>query len=782
MSGVTTMMKTFLRMTVLLGVVVALGMIAPQRGAADNDDPPSRVARLSYTHGEVSFEPGGTDEWVTAVVNRPITTGDKLWTDKDARAELHIGSAAIRLKGQTGFSFLNLTDNTVQIRLTEGTVGVHLRQLEQDETFEVDTPNLAFNLLRPGDYRLEVNEDGNATIVSIRGGEGEVTGGGQAFTIHANERATFTGTEQLLSDMDSLPDYDAFDNWCRDRERREERSESARYVSRDVVGYEDLDEYGYWRPAAEYGTIWYPRTVVVGWAPYRYGHWVWISPWGWTWVEDEPWGFAPFHYGRWVFVGGAWGWCPGPIAEVGVAYVRPVYAPALVAWVGGRHWGVGIGVGGGTGVAWVPLGPREVYVPSYHVSQTYVTNVNVTNTTVNNTTVTNVYNTTIVNNNIHNNIHNDVHVNNVRYVNMNAPGAVTATSQTAFTSAQPVSKNLVKVDAKAMASAQVSPAPTFAPAKQSVLGSGAPATVKPSAAVQAREVVAKTAPPPPPPSFAKQQEVIHQNGGRPPAVSQMRQMPPERAQVVPVKMAPPAKPAAPQNAVGNRPGQPETPIRASQPAANRPGQPAAVHQPGKPPSEAQPIPNKPNREDRPASGQPETPNHASQPPVVNQPAKLPAETPAAASKPYHDDRPPSAQPVNRPQPPENARSNESNRSNNSGGPGNNRNAEVNPNRPANSDRQMQLEQKHQQEQQRLQQQQEQERQQLEQKHQQQLQRAQQQTENARQQQEHQQLQQRHDQQRQQMEQKHQQEQQKVQQQETKKQEKEQKRPDHPPAH
>ncbi len=328
------MRKQALKLVGLLSVALAVALLAPQRAAADEDDPPGRVARLSYTHGSVSFNPAGTDDWVGAVVNRPITTGDKLWTDNGARAELHIGSAAIRLSNNTGFSFLNLTDNIAQIRVTEGTINIRVRSLSDDETFEVDTPNLAFSILRPGRYRISVNEEGDSTMVVVRDGQGEVTGGGSAYTLHPREVGRFAGIDQLDADVQSYyNDDDDFDHWCFDRDRREDRSISSRYVSRDVIGYEDLDDYGGWRPVPEYGTVWFPHTVVVGWAPYRYGHWVWISPWGWTWVDDAPWGFAPFHYGRWIVVGGVWGWvpCPPRPAVVTVAYVRPVYAPALVA-------------------------------------------------------------------------------------------------------------------------------------------------------------------------------------------------------------------------------------------------------------------------------------------------------------------------------------------------------------------------------------------------------------------------------------------------------------------
>src|SRR5258708_30713809 len=77
-------------------------------GQDQQDDPASRVARLGHMEGSISFQPAGESEWVQAVSNRPLTTGDKIWADKDSRAELQLGAASIRLNSNTGFSFLNL--------------------------------------------------------------------------------------------------------------------------------------------------------------------------------------------------------------------------------------------------------------------------------------------------------------------------------------------------------------------------------------------------------------------------------------------------------------------------------------------------------------------------------------------------------------------------------------------------------------------------------------------------------------------------------------------------
>jgi hypothetical protein len=564
----------------VLGIVLALALMMPQRASANNDDPPSRVARLSYARGNVSFEPAGTEDWVQAVVNRPVTTGDRLWSDNGGRAELHIGSASIRLAGATGFSFLNLSDNVTQLRLTQGSMRVRVKRLDRDETFEIDTPNLAFSVLRPGIYRINVDEGGDTTVIQVRDGQGEVTGGGSAYNLQSGQSGRFSGTDRIYADIQGYGREDDFDYWSEERDRHEDRAVSARYVSSDVVGYEDLDDYGGWRNEGEYGMVWFPRTRVAGWAPYHYGHWAYIYPWGYTWVDDEPWGFAPFHYGRWVNVSGSWGWVPCPPREPGVVYVRPVYAPALVAWVGGPHFSIGVSVGRGyegESVGWFPLGPREVYIPSYPVSRTYVTNVNISNTTVNNTVVNNYYNTTVINKN--------TTVVNQTFVNQRVPGAVAATTPHAFTSAQPVARNQVPVNLREVASAPVSVAtPPVPPAKQAVLGAGINTGAKPPETVLNRQVVAKTPPPAPPVPFARQQQAIEANGGKPPAMSQVRQIQATSPQAVhsDVKIAPPAQLATPKNAQGNNmqgnnpPGNNVQGNKAGQPQ----GGPSGMNQPG----------------------------------------------------------------------------------------------------------------------------------------------------------------------------------------------------------
>jgi len=584
-----------------LAALVSMSLVLPAgaQEQSDQDDPPVRVARLGYLEGAVSFQPAGESDWVDAVVNRPMTTGDQLWADQDSRAEVELGSAVIDLNSNTGISFLTLDDHTIQVQLSAGVIEVRVRRLGQDDDFEIDTPNQAFTILEAGRYRVEASADGSYTLVAVRDGEGEATGGGSTYTLETGLAATFEGTDTLTAETEDIPAPDDFDNWCYSRYDHFEHSLSARYVSNDVVGYEDLDTGGQWRPALGYGNVWFPQ-VVAGWAPYREGYWAWIDPWGWTWVDDEPWGYAPFHYGRWAWIDGQWGWIPGPMQ------VMPVYAPALVVFVGGG------GMAFGGNIAWFPLGPQEVFVPSYPVSLGYMTGVNVSGTNVSRTTITNVYNTTIVN--------HTTNITQVTYANRRVAGAITAVSQQAFVSAQPVAKVVVPVNAKQLANVPVSSRAAVAPTVNSVLGARANApghAATPPVAVMRRAVVARKTPPPAPVSFAARQQLLAAHPGQPAARRETAKLGPANAARPMVKQAPPGRPATPTIAKPNsRPGNA---------APNRPGNAA------------------PNR---PAPGNPPQPNQQHSPPQPTQPAR--SETQPEANRPTQSQPPPSYRPAEPP--------------------------------------------------------------------------------------------------------------------------------------
>ena len=489
------MRKGFALTAMIAAMILSTAMLAVA-------DPPSRVARLQYISGQVSVQPGGVDDWVSASVNRPLTTADRVWADKDSRGELQLGGALMRINAETSMTLTNVSDQTVQVELDQGTLNVRVRRLYDGEIYEVDTPNVAFTITKSGEYRFDVDPDGKVTFVTVWKGEGEATGEGLAVTIRRGEQAKFTNGNSLEHQIFDQPDRDGFDDWCRVRDERLENSQSARYVSPDVIGAEDLDNYGTWRVAPTYGAVWYPA-VAPGWAPYHEGHWVWVDPWGWTWVDDAPWGFAPAHYGRWVYYGGAWGWVPGPVA------VRPVYAPALVAWVGGSNFGVTIT--SGEPVGWFPLGYGEPYIPPYGVSRAYFQNVNTSNTRITNiTTVTNNYysNTNVTN----------VNVTKITYVNQQVPGAVTAVPREAMVNSQSVARHSIQIPPGELRHEMIAVAPRVAPERESVLGArmdrDRPRGVPPTR-VQPRAVVSHVAPPPRPMRFEDKREALASHPGRP---------------------------------------------------------------------------------------------------------------------------------------------------------------------------------------------------------------------------------------------------------------------------
>ena len=187
-------------------------------------DPPSRVGRLNFRDGPVSVQPTGMNEWVDADINRPLTAGDNVWVGDRGRAEFHVGSTALRLSGHADFQFLNLDDQTIQIRLSEGTLTIRLRNLAQNQIFEVDTPNLAFTIERPGEYRIDANPDSQATTITVRDGQGEVIGGGQSFPLYARQQVVASGDDPINYNLASAGGADEFDQWCTSRDRREDQS------------------------------------------------------------------------------------------------------------------------------------------------------------------------------------------------------------------------------------------------------------------------------------------------------------------------------------------------------------------------------------------------------------------------------------------------------------------------------------------------------------------------------------------------------------------------------
>ena len=423
----------------------AAAIAAAQGYAAD--DPPTRVARLAYVAGEVSLAMAGGDNWSVADRNRPLIAGDRLWSGANGRAALDLGGASVRVDHDTALDFAALDDSVVRVTLSQGTLNLGVRRWLQGQSYEVDTPTLAFVPDGDGSFRIDIDPDGVGAMVTIFRGTGTAYGaGGTHRELGSGYSYRFDDADLSRMTRNQLPYGNDFDRFCADLDSEFARSESAQYVADNVIGYDDLDRYGRWTSSSDYGPIWFPEQVAVDWAPYRYGHWAWIDPWGWTWIDDAPWGFAPFHYGRWALVGTRWGWVPGPRLRTAV------YAPALVAFVGN----VSISVGGP--VAWFPLGPRDVYLPPYRMSRNYFMEINL---------ASGRHFTRDRMRGLYGDYRDGRWHGDHRYAYHRTPRAVTSVPGDVFTRARPVARSSERMSEAVLQRATVMPAPAVRPTTES---------------------------------------------------------------------------------------------------------------------------------------------------------------------------------------------------------------------------------------------------------------------------------------------------------------------------
>lgn len=346
----------------LLGALFMLGGLARAQ-----DDPPGRVGRIAAVQGEAQVFDADEGRWVAAVPNRPFTDQDRIATGADGRVELQIGSTTLRLAGGTEVEATRLDDEGMQFALLRGSVALRLRAAQIAAETEIVTPEGRFTPLRAGLYRVDRRDQ--TSTGSVWRGELGSSARDLRLTLQPGERAeVWFDAVSGAARSDRVPPLDDEFAAAVLRDEAADTGVAPVFVSPEMTGAEDLDRYGRWQQNADYGALWIPYQVPAGWAPYRYGHWVWLQPWGWTWVDDAPWGFAPFHYGRWLWAGGRWCWAPGP------RVLRPVYAPALVAWTGGAPFGMA--VGRRPAIGWVPLAPHEPYRPAYRASPGYVGRLN----------------------------------------------------------------------------------------------------------------------------------------------------------------------------------------------------------------------------------------------------------------------------------------------------------------------------------------------------------------------------------------------------------------------
>ena len=321
-----------------------------------------RVGRLTELQGEVSFYDPDRGEWTDALRNRPVIAGDRLVLAGDARAEVRVAGAVLLLGRGADVEWLDLDGDQLRLRLREGSLALRLPSRRLAEQTEILTDETRLRPVRGGEYRID-RDDGSTFAAALRG-ELEASGGGlllmidsgQRHEIYIDRRRDVARSRPARLPQDRLADW-AESVWRADDRDAQRHAEPAPYLPDDLPGAEDLARHGRWDRHPEYGALWFPVGVQLSWQPFRDGRWIWMRPWGWTWVDAAPWGFATSHYGRWVQWRGRWGWWPGP------RHVRPVFAPAVVAWVGGSNVSFSVRIGEIPPPAWAPLPPWQPFMP-----------------------------------------------------------------------------------------------------------------------------------------------------------------------------------------------------------------------------------------------------------------------------------------------------------------------------------------------------------------------------------------------------------------------------------
>ena len=335
-------------------------LAAPARAGKLPGELPGLVGQLTALQGDVRWYDRDSASWQAGtdqpLRNWPLTAGDRLRTGANARAELRVGSTTLRLGADVELTLQQLDEQGLGVWLQSGSVAISLPPSRPGDagTVELLTPEGRWLPQRPGHYRLDRQPAARtpATQATAWRGEWRFEGPDSALLIPPGRRADLWQDRQTGGTRFAWApvDRDAFADWVARDERQDDAPLSARHVPPGMSGWQELDRHGDWVNHPELGSVWQPRAVAPGWAPYQDGRWAWVAPWGWTWIDAAPWGFAPFHYGSWMVFGGRWCWSPGP------RHVRARFAPALSPWVSGPHLGVGIQIGGG----YRPPPPRVV--------------------------------------------------------------------------------------------------------------------------------------------------------------------------------------------------------------------------------------------------------------------------------------------------------------------------------------------------------------------------------------------------------------------------------------
>lgn len=323
---------------VLIGLALFLILFTFLRAEDEPKYTNDSVGRVSFLEGKVFIQRAADVGYEEAVINDPVTEGDRLGT-ADGRVEIQFGRRNyLRLDNDTKLDILNLPKKDSELtrfRVWSGHVYLMVNNLDKEKNIEIHTPDSSFYILEKGIYRIDVDENKGTEILVFKG-LAEAAGEQDSYLVKGEQRLEIAEGRFAAKPASFRPvAEDGFDRWNESRDKQINKFYASRYLPKDLEEFEaELSEYGDWVYVPPYGYVWVPRNVGDDWRPYYYGRWVWVPLTGWTWVPYEPWGWVVFHYGRWHWgVGIGWYWIP-----------TSIWGPAWVSW----WWDVDY-------FAWAPL-------------------------------------------------------------------------------------------------------------------------------------------------------------------------------------------------------------------------------------------------------------------------------------------------------------------------------------------------------------------------------------------------------------------------------------------
>ncbi len=293
----------------LSGAILLLLIGGAAFGASDPAR--SRVGGLTVAEGDVAIrlpasgaagDASRTGAWSEAERNAPVVVGMSVRTGAEARAVLRVGADLIAIAGGSEADIVKLDGAGTTIALRRGRLGVRLTEFNSGSPVEITIPSGGLLLSAPGEYDIAAGDANCPARVAVPTGEARFSGKGLDAVVAAGAGTLLSGDDPVTL-LPGSTEEDVFAGWWRRQNRDAANSPALHYVSAAITGHELLDEHGAWETVAGLGAVWFPNDAPHGWVPYRFGHWRWIGPWQWTWIDDMPWGFATSHYGRWAKVG-----------------------------------------------------------------------------------------------------------------------------------------------------------------------------------------------------------------------------------------------------------------------------------------------------------------------------------------------------------------------------------------------------------------------------------------------------------------------------------------------